>query len=54
MLWQSAYTELYFSDKLWPDFTPEDFRIALRDYDSRDRRFGRLTSIRSVKELDYA
>lgn len=54
MLWQSAYTELYFSEKLWPDFTPEDFHNALRDYGMRDRRFGRLTSCPSIKELDYA
>ena len=40
LLWQIAYAELYFSDKLWPDFTAADFDQALIDYQSRDRRFG--------------
>jgi undecaprenyl diphosphate synthase len=40
LLWQSAYSELYFSPKFWPDFTPEDLREALRDYAHRERRFG--------------
>jgi undecaprenyl diphosphate synthase len=39
-LWQLAYTELYFSDKLWPDFSEEDFTTALTDYAQRQRRFG--------------
>lgn len=40
LLWQSAYSELYFSPKYWPDFTPEDLHSALIDYAHRDRRFG--------------
>ncbi|WOE76642.1 polyprenyl diphosphate synthase [Alterisphingorhabdus coralli] len=40
LLWQSAYAELYFTDTLWPDFTPEHLREALEDFRSRDRRFG--------------
>jgi len=40
LLWQSAYSELYFSPKYWPDFTPEDLHIALIDYAHRERRFG--------------
>lgn len=40
LLWQSAYTELYFSKKLWPDFTEEDLDKALKDYSSRQRKFG--------------
>lgn len=40
LLWQSAYTELYFCDRLWPDFTPEDFRLAIDAYCQRERRFG--------------
>ncbi|MEM1131384.1 MAG: polyprenyl diphosphate synthase [Pseudomonadota bacterium] len=40
LLWQSAYAELYFTDTLWPDFTPEHLREALKDFRSRDRRFG--------------
>ena len=41
MPWQSAYSELYFSDKLWPDFTKKDFSLALEEYNRRERRFGR-------------
>jgi len=40
VLWQGAYSELYFSKKLWPDFTEEDLDEALRDYARRQRRFG--------------
>ena len=38
--WQSVYSELYFSPKLWPDFTTQDLDAALADYTSRQRRFG--------------
>ncbi len=41
LLWQSAYSELYFSDNLWPDFDKAELRRALEDYAARDRRFGR-------------
>jgi undecaprenyl diphosphate synthase len=41
LLWQSAYSELYFSDKLWPDFDEAEFSRALVDYASRERRFGK-------------
>ena len=40
MLWQIAYTELYFTDKLWPDFRREDLYDAIIDYQKRDRRYG--------------
>ena len=40
MLWRAAYSELYFSEKNWPDFTTEDFDHALADYASRQRRYG--------------
>ncbi len=40
LLWQLAYTELYFSDKLWPDFGPDDLDQALAVYATRTRRFG--------------
>lgn len=43
LLWQIAYSELYFTEKLWPDFRREDLFEALVDYQSRERRFG-LTS----------
>ena len=40
LLWQAAYSELYFSKKLWPDFTEKDLDDALADYAQRQRRFG--------------
>jgi len=40
LLWQMAYTELYITDTLWPDFTEKDFIKALEDYQKRERRFG--------------
>ena len=40
LLWQSAYAELYFSDRLWPDFDEEGLAEALADYAGRQRRFG--------------
>ncbi len=40
LLWQLAYSEFVFSDKLWPDFTPEDLKQAIFDYQNRNRRFG--------------
>lgn len=43
LLWQIAYTELYFTKTLWPDFGKEDFYKAILDYQRRERRFG-LTS----------
>ncbi len=39
--WQTGYSELYFSKKLWPDFTRKDLHSALLDYNNRQRRFGR-------------
>jgi undecaprenyl diphosphate synthase len=40
VLWQSAYSELYFSDLMWPDFGAEAYREALADFARRQRRFG--------------
>ena len=40
LTWQSAYSEFWFSDILWPDFTVENFNEALRAYEKRNRRFG--------------
>jgi undecaprenyl diphosphate synthase len=40
LLWESAYAELYFSPKPWPDWNGEDLREALADYAARSRRFG--------------
>lgn len=41
VLWQAAYAELYFSEKLWPDFLEEDLDNALIEFDKRTRRFGK-------------
>lgn len=40
LLWQSAYSELYFTEKFWPDFDENTFFEAIKTYQSRDRRFG--------------
>lgn len=40
MLWQVSYAELWFTDKLWPDFKPEDLKRAIMEYQGRGRRFG--------------
>ena len=42
LLWQTAYTEFYFTDTLWPDFTVEEFEAALQDFMRRERRFGKV------------
>ena len=42
LLWQSAYTELFFSKKYWPDFKDEDLCEAIYDFQKRDRRFGKV------------
>ena len=39
-LWQAAYSEIYFSDKLWPDFNEKDFKKALNEFSLRKRKFG--------------
>lgn len=41
LLWQLAYSELYFTDCLWPEFTDEEFYKAIVDYQKRERRFGK-------------
>ena len=40
LIWQSAYSEFWFSNVLWPDFTPDDLERAIDDYNNRNRRFG--------------
>ncbi|MBF9017205.1 MULTISPECIES: polyprenyl diphosphate synthase [unclassified Oceanispirochaeta] len=40
LIWQTAYSELYFSDKLWPDWTGEDLQLAVDSFSNRERRFG--------------
>lgn len=43
MLWQCAYTELYFTEVLWPDFRTEHIMSAVADYQKRERRFGKIS-----------
>ncbi|MBQ9312204.1 MAG: isoprenyl transferase [Bacteroidales bacterium] len=43
LLWQIAYSELYFTEVLWPDFTKEEFYKAVCDYQNRERRFGKTS-----------
>lgn len=43
LLWQLAYTELYFTDTLWPDFNEDAFNLAIQSYQQRERRFGRTS-----------
>lgn len=43
LLWQMAYTELYFTETLWPDFRKEDLYEAIVDYQKRERRFGKIS-----------
>lgn len=42
LLWQSGYAEFFFTQTLWPDFTEEEFVQMVKDYQSRDRRFGKV------------
>ena len=44
LLWQSAYAEFFFTPTLWPDFSKSDLEAALKDYSSRERRYGALGS----------
>jgi undecaprenyl diphosphate synthase len=45
MLWESAYAELYFTDRLWPDFDADDLSAALASFHKRERRFGGLQAV---------
>ena len=51
LLWQLAYTELYFTDKYWPDFSKDDFVAAIADFQQRERRYGK-TSEQVKQEQD--
>ncbi len=42
LLWQCAYTEFYFIDKFWPDFEKDDLYLAIRNFQQRERRFGKI------------
>ena len=42
LLWECAYAELYFTDRRWPDFSPADLQAAVKEFHSRERRFGSI------------
>lgn len=48
LLWQAAYSELYFSDLLWPDFDAEALDAAIAEFSLRERRFGKISQQRAV------
>jgi len=56
LLWQLAYSEIYITDVLWPDFNEIEFFKAIIDYQSRDRRFGGIQSLpnKSCKDSNYS
>jgi len=54
LLWQLAYTEIYVTDTLWPDFGRDEFLRALAEYQGRERRFGRTAKQQSPAELRRA
>lgn len=43
LLWQMAYSELYFTNTMWPDFTKEEFNFIIEEYKTRERRFGSIS-----------
>lgn len=51
LLWQLAYTELYFTDTLWPDFNQSAFNLAIASYQQRERRFGRTSEQLAVTDV---
>ena len=54
LLWQIAYTEIYFTDTLWPDFNRAAFHRALLDYQRRDRRRGQITEITADRNINMS
>lgn len=51
LLWQLAYSELYFTEKFWPDFGEKEFKKAIADYQKRERRFGKSASVKKPVAL---
>ena len=52
LLWESAYAEFHFTERMWPDFDADDLAEALRSFHSRERRFGGLVSICSSRRSE--
>ncbi|MDZ7292726.1 MAG: di-trans,poly-cis-decaprenylcistransferase [candidate division KSB1 bacterium] len=53
LLWECAYAELYFTKKMWPDFTPDDLETAIKEFHSRQRRFGRVPEAELFMRAEY-
>ncbi|MBC7457293.1 MAG: isoprenyl transferase [Bdellovibrionaceae bacterium] len=53
LMWQCAYSEFFFSDTLWPDFTTVEFDHACNSYHSRNRRFGKIESSVHAESINY-
>ena len=51
LLWECAYAELVFTDRMWPDFTGADLGEAVREFYRRERRFGTVPELVPVAEL---
>ena len=51
LLWECAYAELYFTSRMWPEFTPSDLMAAVREFHARERRFG---GVRETNEDEAA
>ena len=47
LLWECAYAEILFLDRMWPDFGPSDLLLALSDFSHRERRFGRIVDVKA-------
>jgi len=54
MLWQIAYSELYFTETLWPDFRKDDLYKAILSYQQRERRFGKTSEQINLSELEIS
>ncbi len=54
LLWECAYAELYFTDRLWPDFAVDDLRTALADFRGRQRRFGAVAPLETARGVEAA
>jgi undecaprenyl diphosphate synthase len=48
LLWECAYAELYFTKRMWPEFSPADLYAAVREFHARDRRFGGISEAAAV------
>ena len=51
LLWEMAYSEMVFTDVLWPDFDRNELFAAIREYQERDRRFGKIETVRAVPRI---